>query len=105
MSVALELFKFSDAVFNADDFIKNSLPTNSDEAIEEFKRNVIQFRASAVADLQKTVYKNYREFSKITREATSLEADMSTLKGLLGELKGVQEVVKTLLPVASMHAI
>lgn len=94
----MELFRFAEVGFNAEDFIKNSLPANSDDAIEEFKRNIIQFRTSAVLDLQKTVYKNYKEFSKITREATSLEADMSTLKGLLVELKTVQAVVKTLLP-------
>jgi exocyst complex component 8 len=97
-SVALELFKFGDAVFNADEFIKSSLPSNSDEAIEAFKANVIAFRSSAVQDLQKTVYRNYKEFSKITKEVVSIEADMSTLKGLLGELRGVQDVVKSLLP-------
>ncbi len=98
---ALELFKFSDEPFDAEEFIKTSLQTNSNEDINDFKKNIIEFKARAITDLQKTVYKNYKEFSKITVEISSLEGDMSVLRGLLGELTAVQGVVKSLVPIES----
>lgn len=68
------------------DLMKN-LANASEESIRSFLQSLKDSRSLAAEDLQENVFKNYNEFVTISKEISTLESDMQTLRGLLDDLK------------------
>ncbi|KAI8919725.1 hypothetical protein BC831DRAFT_480271 [Entophlyctis helioformis] len=98
MSVAIksaEILKFAEDAFDVESYIRGmllQLPT--EEAIQQLSSSLADAKDVAAADLQRNVFRNYNDFVVISKEISKLESDMLYLRGLLAELKDVQDSIR-----------
>ncbi|KAI9207935.1 uncharacterized protein BJ171DRAFT_258001 [Polychytrium aggregatum] len=92
--IPLDMTKFDDEEFNSDSYVYGILATNAEDDIKNFFTLLEAARESAASVLQKNVYRNYTEFVTISKEISKLESDMLTLRGLLNELRDVNEILR-----------
>lgn len=71
-----------------------TLAGGTEDSIRSLHALIAEGKASAAADLQRNVYRNYNEFVVISKEISQLEADLLVLRGLLIELKDLNESLK-----------
>lgn len=84
---SLETGRFMDERFDSSSYIRSTLQNNDEEGVRSFYRTLVQARDLAASDLQQNVFKNYREFVKISKEIEQLETDMVKLNNLLNDLR------------------
>ena len=52
--------------------LEGILPPYPEEAIRKYSENLTTAKSSAAVDLQKHVYKNYKDFIKISKEISNI---------------------------------
>lgn len=67
--------------------LTQNLATASEDTIRSFLKSLKDSKSVAAGDLQENVFKNYNEFVTISKEISTLESDMQSLRGLLDDLK------------------
>ncbi|KAL2919873.1 exocyst complex component exo84 [Polyrhizophydium stewartii] len=89
--------------FDAEGFVHGMLQQlPSEDAIQQFYNSLADAKDLAAADLQRNVFRNYNDFVVISKEISNilfptlrfLESDMLYLRGLLTELKDVQDSLR-----------
>ncbi|KAF9365084.1 exocyst complex component exo84 [Mortierella sp. NVP85] len=83
----VEIALFAKEGFNHEEYLMQNLANASEESIRSFLQSLKDSRSLAAEDLQENVFKNYNEFVTISKEISTLESDMQTLRGLLDDLK------------------
>ncbi|KAI8359738.1 Cullin repeat-like-containing domain protein, partial [Mortierella sp. GBAus27b] len=68
-----------------------NLATASEDTIRSFLQSLRDSKSLAAEDLQENVFKNYNEFVTISKEISTMESDMQTLRGLLDDLKAASD--------------
>ncbi|KAI8819537.1 uncharacterized protein EV422DRAFT_533391 [Fimicolochytrium jonesii] len=95
--MSLDIVKFSDESFKAEQYVHSILTQSSEEGVRSFHQALVDAGDAAAADLQRNVYKNYSEFVLISKEISRLETDMWSLRGLLADFTDVnQALLKTI---------
>ncbi|TPX34542.1 hypothetical protein SmJEL517_g02834 [Synchytrium microbalum] len=90
----LEIQRFADESFSPNEFVSSSLTGGTEDSIRTLHAILAEGKGSAAADLQRNVHRNYNEFVIISKEISQLEADLLILRGLLNELKDLNESLK-----------
>ncbi|ORY85609.1 Cullin repeat-like-containing domain protein [Protomyces lactucae-debilis] len=80
---------FRDPNFNADAYVKQMLASASPEELDGFYRNLRDNGEAVNDEMQKNVFNNYKDFIIISKEIGTIQADMASLRDLLGELQTV----------------
>ncbi|KAG0000602.1 exocyst complex component exo84 [Modicella reniformis] len=83
----VEIAQFSKESFNHEEYLTQNLATASEDTIRNFLQSLKDSKSLAAENLQENVFKNYNEFVNISKEISTLESDMQTLRGLLDDLK------------------
>ena len=81
--------------------IKQTVTGPAEEDLSSLKSHLQELRNTAVADLQKNVFRHYSTFTLISKEIENLEGVVGSMRGLLGELKGVEGALRSVAPVQS----
>ncbi|KNE61774.1 hypothetical protein AMAG_06573 [Allomyces macrogynus ATCC 38327] len=83
--------RFFDERFQPEEYVRNTMHSNSEEGVRQFYRLLQTARETAAQNLKSNVYKNYAEFVAISKEIAQLETDMLVLRGLLSDLRSVHD--------------
>eukprot|EP00842_Homolaphlyctis_polyrhiza_P006746 jgi/Hompol1/7072/HPOL_005178-RA len=87
-STKLTLFYLNDNIADIRTMLQQ-LP--SEESVQQLYNSLADAKDLAAIDLQRNVFRNYNDFVMISKEISKLESDMLYLRGLLTELKDVEE--------------
>jgi len=68
----IDLIVFGSENFNAQKYLEGILPPYPEEAIRKYSESLATAKSSAAVDLQKHVYKNYKDFIKISKEISKM---------------------------------
>ncbi|CCG83919.1 protein of unknown function [Taphrina deformans PYCC 5710] len=80
---------FNDPDFNAESYVKEMLATATPAELDSFFQSLQDSKDSTNTALQNNVYHNYREFISVSKEISTLESDMASIRGLLNDLRGI----------------
>jgi hypothetical protein len=69
--------------------------------IKDLESHLLELKTEATTDLQKTVFRNYTQFTQISKEIANLESVMTSMRGILGELKHVEMTLKSVAPISA----
>ncbi|TPX43702.1 hypothetical protein SeLEV6574_g04900, partial [Synchytrium endobioticum] len=90
----LEISRFADESFHPEEFVAAKLTGGTEDSVRILHASLAEGKALAAADLQRNVHRNYNEFVVISKEISQLESDLLVLRGLLNELKDLNESLK-----------
>lgn len=85
---------FSEPDFDPDIYVKKMLATATPAELDDFFQALQDSKNSTKEIMQKNVFRNYREFIMISKEIGTLESDMTTIRGLLGDLRGITTTMR-----------
>ncbi|KAL1922232.1 uncharacterized protein VTP21DRAFT_9771 [Calcarisporiella thermophila] len=107
--VKLDLRILSSPDFNPDEYLQSVLNIGDDIDARNLFSALTNAKQQIGRDLQRDVFDNYDEFVIISKEISSLESDILTLRGMLEELQGTTEALiedsDTVSPMADMSAL
>ncbi|KAL7421281.1 exocyst complex component exo84 [Cryptotrichosporon argae] len=87
-------------------FVRQQLAGADEEEVRRFQAALQRQKQNTQRELQRNVFKNYAEFVNISKEISTLENDMLSLKNLLNEWKSVPQLMgmdATLAPTLDKH--
>lgn len=87
----MDIAQFAKESFNHEEYLTQNLATASEDTIRSFLQSLRDSKSLAAEDLQENVFKNYNEFVTISKEISTMESDMQTLRGLLDDLKAASD--------------
>lgn len=85
---------FSEPNFDPEAYVKAMLATATPAELDDFFQALQDSKNNTKEVMQKNVFRNYREFIMISKEIGTLESDMTTIRGLLGELRGITTTMR-----------
>ncbi|KAF7729574.1 exocyst complex component exo84 [Apophysomyces ossiformis] len=89
--VTLDIHRFADENWQAEDYVSRTLASANEEVIRGFHKSLVEAKHVVGGDLQRNVYRNYTEFVTISKEVSNLDSDVLHLKNYLNELRSIWE--------------
>ncbi|KXS17582.1 hypothetical protein M427DRAFT_54516 [Gonapodya prolifera JEL478] len=90
----IQVSAFMDKDFSPELYVQKQLPSLSEDTVRTVHSTLADAKDTAAADLQRSIYRNYTEFIAISKEVSKLESDVLILRGLLGDLKTINETLR-----------
>ncbi|KAJ3338043.1 exocyst complex component exo84 [Gonapodya sp. JEL0774] len=87
----IQISAFMDRDFSPETYVQKNLPSLSEDTVRVVHSTLAEAKDTAASDLQRSIYRNYNEFIAISKEVSRLESDVLVLRGLLGDLKTINE--------------
>ncbi|KAI8977021.1 Cullin repeat-like-containing domain protein [Mycotypha africana] len=89
--ITIDLHRFADDKLQPQEFVRKTLSGTNEEGIRGFYKSLLDAKHVVGGDLQRNVLRNYTEFVSISKEISSLDADVLKVKETLNELKMIWE--------------
>ncbi|BFZ58844.1 exocyst complex component exo84 [Savitreella phatthalungensis] len=82
---------FNDPNFDAESYVKRMLQTATPTELDDFFQTLQEQRTTNSGAQQRDTFSNHREFITISKEVSTLDTDVSAIRNMLGELRGVAQ--------------
>ncbi|KAI9327477.1 hypothetical protein BDR26DRAFT_842971 [Obelidium mucronatum] len=90
----IDLAAYGEVDFKADSYLNGILAKLPEDGVRSYRAILKDAKEAAAKDLQRNVHRNYSEFVLISKEISSLEGDVLSLRGLLNDLATVNSGYK-----------
>ncbi|OLL26511.1 Exocyst complex component exo84 [Neolecta irregularis DAH-3] len=91
---------FSASNFNAEQYVEASIRHAKESELQTFYSDLRRIKEETYVNLQRNVFRNYKEFVVIAKEVAHLSSDMNTLREYLTNLQSITALLKNDLDLA-----